>query len=95
MGTNATQIPMSSAVRHDSASPVAPYRTQPWYLAYMDALFESDRTRMAERIKYAEQLILRRERELFPSRTEMTEQRALAGALHALRALRSCFGIRA
>ena len=73
--------------------PLAAYRSQAWYLAYMEALFELQRTRMPERITYAEQLIVHREGELFTSRTEMAELRALANALHSLRALRSCFGM--
>ena len=71
----------------------SPHRSQPWYLAYMDALFETDRTRMGERIKRAEQLMVRREHEFLSSKPGSPEQRALASALHALRALRSCFGL--
>jgi hypothetical protein len=69
------------------------YRSQAWYRAYMDALFETDRTRMAERIRRAEHLIVFRERELLASPASHPEQRALGNALHALRALRTCFGI--
>ena len=70
--------------------PGALYRSQPWYEAYMAALFEADRGRMAERIRAAEQLILSRERELLAARAELPEQHVLNNALHALRALQAC-----
>ena len=94
MATEA-QIPIVSDIPQGSpgASSSSSYRLQPWYVAYMDALFEADRTRIGERIKRAERLIVFRERELFNSRTGHAEQRALGNALHALRALRSCFEI--
>ena len=41
-----------------------PYRQQSWYATYMDALFESNRTLILQKIRDAEQLILLREREL-------------------------------
>ena len=66
------------------------YRSQPLYEAYMAALFEADRGRMAERIRAAEQLILSRERELLAARAELSEQHVLNNALHALRALQAC-----
>lgn len=59
----------------------------------MDALFETDRTRIGERIKRAERMIVLRERELITHQLGSPEQRALANALHALRALRSCFRV--
>jgi len=71
-------------------SPGVLYRSQPWYEAYMAALFEADRGQMAERIRTAEQLILSRERELLAARAELPEQNALNNALHALRALQAC-----
>jgi len=76
-----------------SPSPAQLHRSQPWYLAYMDALFESDRTLVGQRIKQAERMIVLRERELIASQLGSPEQRALANALHALRALRSCLGV--
>jgi hypothetical protein len=85
--------PASSGLPGSGSSHAAPHRSQPWYLAYMDALFETDRSRMGERIKRAEQLIVCRERELLRAKPGLPEQRALANALHALRALRSCFGV--
>jgi hypothetical protein len=73
-----------------SAPHVALYRSQPWYDAYMAALFESDRMRLEEKIRKAEQLILFRERELLGERDDLSEHRALNTALHALHALHSC-----
>lgn len=74
------------------------HRSQPWYIAYHDALFERDRSRVGERITRAERLIIYRERELYSLQNPLAEhsfaeQRALDNALHALRALRSCFGV--
>ena len=57
----------------------------------MDALFETDRKEIGERIKRAEKLVVDRERELLNEKPGSPEQRALANSLHALRALRSCF----
>jgi hypothetical protein len=59
------------------------YRLQPWYDAYIAALFESDRGQMDERIRTAK-------RQLLAARAESAEQRALNNALHALHALRMC-----
>ncbi len=70
-------------------SPQVLHRLQPWYAAYMAALFEADRTLMEKRIRFAKQLIVSRERELFTSVTDTAERRALNNALHALRALDS------
>lgn len=68
----------------------AAYKSQPWYEAYMAALFESDRGQIGENIHRAELMILNRERELFTGALEPKEQRALNNALHALRALLRC-----
>ena len=70
-----------------------PYRREPWYAAYMAALFEADRTQLRTRINHAEQLMLARERELLSESNDFTEQRALNNALHALRALWSCLNL--
>jgi len=59
----------------------------------MAALFESNRKQIRERITYAEQLILVRERELLVQSNDLTEQRALNDALHALHALASCLSV--
>lgn len=79
---------MGVALKRETAQ--NPHHTQPWYDAYMAALFESDREQIGERIKVAEQMIHRREREIFPSFNAGGEQRALNNALHALQALDGC-----
>jgi len=76
-----------------SYAPDRPYRTQPWHLEYMAALFEPDRNLMAERIRRAELTILAREHQLYIDRSDPEEQRALNNALHALGALRACMGL--
>ncbi len=93
MEVNALHSPIPSSVPQADTPQSLPYRSQPWYLAYMDALFETDRTRVGERIKCAERLIVYREREMLGQKPGSPEQRALSNALHALRALRSCFGV--
>jgi len=70
-----------------------PYRRQPWYAAYMAALFEADRKQIRQRINCAEQLMVARERELLSQPSDFSEQRALNNALHALRALWSCLNL--
>jgi hypothetical protein len=70
-----------------------PYRREPWYAAYMAALFEADRKQIRSRINYAEQLMVTRERELMSQSNDFSEQRALNNALHALRALWSCLNL--
>ena len=70
-----------------------PYRRQAWYAAYMAALFEADRKQIRERIKYAERLMVARERELLSQSSDFSERRALNNALHALRALCSCLNL--
>lgn len=91
MAVDAT--PISSTVHNELDSAPGSHRSQPWYLAYRDALFESDRNRVRERIRRAERLIITRERELFSLENSFGEQRALDNALHALRALRTCLGV--
>ncbi len=76
-----------------AGQPETPYRQQPWYAAYMAALFEAERAQMAHRIREAEQLILARERELMTKQLGIGEQAALNNALHALRALASCLNL--
>lgn len=68
-----------------------PHRHHDWYQAYMAALFEADRTVAAQRIDHAERLILQRERELFRDASDFAERRLLNNALHALKALHTCF----
>ena len=76
--------------RAKGGPPRTHYQSQPWYDAYMAALFEADRRRIEERIRAAKQLILARERQLLAARGDATEQDALNNALHALRALHMC-----
>lgn len=73
-----------------SMRPEISFRSEPWYGAYMSALFENDAALAAQRIALAERLIDARERELFHLRTGGPELRALNGALLALRALAIC-----
>lgn len=92
MGSDSVTIqPQTSSGHTVHTKPV--YTLQPWYDAYMAALFESDRPKIAERIKYAEQLILNRSRELRTGQPEITERRALDNALHALHALAKCLNV--
>lgn len=73
-----------------SMRPEISFRSEPWYSAYMSALFENDAASAAQRIALAERLIDARERELFQLRTAGPELRALNSALLALRALAIC-----
>lgn len=91
MAVDITPIP--STGQDEVASAPSSHRNQAWYIAYRDALFERDRSRVGERITRAERLIIYRERELYSLQNSFAEQRALDNALHALRALRSCFGV--
>ena len=70
--------------------PEAPYRSLPWYCAYMAALFESDPALLLDRIRFAEHLISSRERELFAAGTVLPELQTLNSALLALHALATC-----
>lgn len=70
--------------------PRVAHRDQPWYGAYMAALFESEPNKIQERIRRAEQLAVARERQLFLSPATSVERQALNAAIHALRALRGC-----
>lgn len=63
----------------------------PWHALYQAALFETDRTKISERIAAAEKAIMARERELFAHNGDHIEEDLfLDDALYALRALRSC-----
>jgi hypothetical protein len=66
------------------------HRSEPWYRAYMSALFESNPALIGVRIVLAERLIAARELELFNSRMLSPELRALNHASLALRALAFC-----
>ena len=89
MGLNGTGF-HSHRTSEDAPVSSPLHRMQPWYAAYMAALFEPDRTKIAERIREAENSIVDRSRALRNGRPDLTEQRALDNALHALHALASC-----
>ena len=78
----------------DAVTPVlAPdtaYRMEPWYEAYMTALFETEKAKVAEEIKRAERLMISRQREIFGQSPATPERKALDKAFHALRALQLC-----
>lgn len=64
-----------------------------WRELYKAALFETDRSRLPNRIDQAEKAIIARARELFGSATDTIEEdQALDDALYALRALQHCVG---
>jgi hypothetical protein len=66
-----------------------------WRDLYVSALFETDRTRLPERIAEAERAIVARARELFSAGTDTIEEdQALDDALYSLRALQSCLALR-
>ena len=90
MGLSGTKLQLSPDFRASQLRLEPSYRSQPWYRAYMDALFEADRSKVRDRIRRAEQLMLRREQELFSRSPDIDEQRALNNALHALHAFSAC-----
>ena len=63
-----------------------------WRDLYLQALFETDRSRMYSRIAEAERVLFRREHELFTDLKGKAEREAVANALSALHSLRSCLG---
>ena len=66
-------------------------RLEGWRQLYVAALFETDKTRIPERITEAERAIVARARELFSASSDTIEEdQALDDALYALRALQSC-----
>jgi hypothetical protein len=73
----------------------APTHTAPfdWRDQYLQALFETDRARLASRIAAAEWALFQRERELFFASDGKAEREAVNNALHALAALRMCLGL--
>lgn len=64
------------------------FHSEPWYRAYMSALFETDTALIGPRIALAERLIAVRQLERFNAGIATTELRALNHAFLALQALR-------
>jgi hypothetical protein len=71
------------------------YPNSSWHRAYMAALFETDRSQLPERIRYAAKMILKREHELLGVNADPHEQRALNNALNALRTLQNYAEVKA
>lgn len=62
-----------------------------WHVLYQAALFETDRSKVPERIAEAERAILTRIKELFVvTNDHIEEDQILDDALYGLRALRNC-----
>jgi hypothetical protein len=72
-----------------SAAHTAPFD---WRDLYLQALFETDRSHVYARIAEAERTLYRREHALFADSNARVEREAVANALNALHALRSCLG---
>lgn len=71
-------------------------RTETWRDLYIAALFEPDTNKLPARIAAAEKAIVVRARELFALGSDTIEEdQALDDALYALKALQSCFQLRA
>jgi hypothetical protein len=67
-----------------------------WRELYCAALFETDKSRIPNRIVDAEKAIVARARELFSAGADTIEEdQALDDALYALRALQNCLAFRA
>jgi hypothetical protein len=67
-----------------------------WSKLYAGALFESDRSRLSERIAEAEKAIVARAGELLNTTTDNIEEvQTIEDALYVLRALQTCLGIEA
>lgn len=64
-----------------------------WRNLYLQALFETDKTKISMRISEAERALLFREHELFTGIPDPIERDAVNAALHALHALRNCLPI--
>jgi len=66
----------------------------PWHELYRSALFETDRSRLPERIAQAERAIAARAQEIFGALTDTIEEdHAIDDAMYALRALRNCLSL--
>jgi hypothetical protein len=75
--------------KHPSQKALSPELA--WHVLYQAALFETDRSKVPERISEAERAILTRIKELFAvTNDHIEEDLVLDDALYALRALRHC-----
>lgn len=72
-----------------------PTHHQSWHDLYLQALFETNKSKLPRSIAEAERALLIREHELFTGRQDPIEREAVNAALHALQALKSCMGINA
>jgi hypothetical protein len=61
-----------------------------WRDLYLQAVFETDRSRLRARITAAQRALVLREHELFADCNARAEREALASALNALYALGTC-----
>lgn len=89
----ATRNPLDKRIRIMKRSPSVQKAgiSLAWHSLYQAALFETDRTKVSERIDVAERAILERVKELFlVSGDHIEEDQILDDALYALRALRNC-----
>jgi len=78
--------PTSSSTKNRSVTESAE-----WHALYYAALFETDRTKVPQRIAEAENAILERSRVLLTVDADhIEEEQILDDALYALRALRNC-----
>jgi hypothetical protein len=73
----------------------SPAETLPfdWRELYLEALFETDRSRLCARIVEAQRALVRREHELFAN-SDGAERQAVTNALNALYALHSCLAFK-
>jgi hypothetical protein len=61
-----------------------------WHDLYMQALFETDRSKISARIRDAGQALANREHELYSLPHSAIERQAVVTAMHSLDALRGC-----
>lgn len=65
-----------------------------WHDLYLQAIFEKDRARIAERIRDAGRALMHREHELCRISGNSAERESVVTALNCLEALRACIDIR-
>jgi hypothetical protein len=64
-----------------------------WHDLYMQAVFESDRNKISERIRDAEKALATREHELYSIPQSTAERQAVVTAMHSMEALRTCLDL--